>query len=1303
MKKRLLSTLLMGAFFIASMSMFVSCKDYDDDINANANDIVNLQKQLASLEASLKTAQQDITTINGKFDNYVLKSDYNNGIKALEEKIAKLVTVDALTKAIDDVKKAIQGNSDKTIEQLAQEIAAIDTRVTNLEGWKTTTDQAIKTAQGNIDAQTAAIDELKKALEGKSEDAELNKLFNAVKGNSAAIDVINGKLVALDGMKAQFEELLKGVASSAEVAELRTLMQTVNDKLDKVSPQVNILQAFINKRLTSLVLKPDFYWEGLEGIEVPVLVANAYKFPLSEYHFTYAQDDHQGKVTPVTLFEKPEMMMETPNEPKVITISNGAIATYHMNPSSVSYESLKGAKLSFYTNLAPVYTRAGEDAIFTPWSPVVGAANDKNSVENGLLKVPFKADNKVLGAIFDKYMTSVGSYGEVAQGEFPAFSDTLPFIALQVNVNDTVVTSDYSVVTPAQLKVVALADTAAEWELSKHQFEAKPAAGMHSQPTPVSYDPATHHYATDRFNVGGNHIYRKATDAIVAGATHSILWNEKGLDLKPFIQTHYDYNTVAKYGASKKDQVMTDEQMELLGLHYEFFLVDYLKGDYKTSESLHLKQIGDKTSGVFSPREVSNEVEGGKQLDTQNRNEIGREPLVRVNLVDAEGNVLEYGYIKLRIVEALPEVKKVDMNISEMWMNCGDEGRVNWEDMEHLLFSVVGQNGINKIEFEKNYYLVNDKNNQEMPPSSDDPYNFNYLATRYALVNGEYKAWNTLTAEEVKAAEAEGFTDLGRVWIASKDFDVLDAQTNVLLWNFEPEGVKGPQYGNWKGGMNAKKYAHLMEIAQATYDSKGTSQKVVKTIVHFKKKDTSTLNVSDFYVTLNIPVGKVHFEYGKVANKDWSHWYNWNSPVLGTEDNASPYHTEFDVQASTPAPDKWGQKPLNVYAFVKDLREYWKNNVDLITLEGNKDKFTKFYNEDGTVKTQVGFEFTTPVKGLNSTINADKNGQWVCEGISGTKWTLELGDNNKTIYAVKKNGAAIDPDTVATFLDKEGNVTTKVRYMGLSEEANVHQAATDLLNKMGRYDMWGNKLFEKAADPTKGELKRADFLTNDVDRTFTAYIKIVFSEDPCYSPLIAKNYFNVRFLRPINVWGKNVTWDDAQNKAQETKLSELLVIKDWRDYDVETPGSYANKKVPYAYYGISDLAVIRDEIRTDHDQEPAISTADPVKDVNTILGYTKAKDLSSLTGNDGTRYLKLFSGDGAEVIGDDFSTGLGKLTYVNNSGVVSKYHIYVPIAVKYFWGNIKKEWNNDKNYTQTVWAVITVQSTQGTSTGAKKH
>ena len=53
MNKKILSALLLAAFGFASSSMFVSCKDYDDDIK-------NLQTQIDGLKATLSEIQTKI-------------------------------------------------------------------------------------------------------------------------------------------------------------------------------------------------------------------------------------------------------------------------------------------------------------------------------------------------------------------------------------------------------------------------------------------------------------------------------------------------------------------------------------------------------------------------------------------------------------------------------------------------------------------------------------------------------------------------------------------------------------------------------------------------------------------------------------------------------------------------------------------------------------------------------------------------------------------------------------------------------------------------------------------------------------------------------------------------------------------------------------------------------------------------------------------------------------------------------------------------------------------------------------------
>ena len=54
MKKRLIGSLLLGAFFVASTSMFVSCKDYDDDIKDLQAQIDANKNSLSKLQAAIQ-------------------------------------------------------------------------------------------------------------------------------------------------------------------------------------------------------------------------------------------------------------------------------------------------------------------------------------------------------------------------------------------------------------------------------------------------------------------------------------------------------------------------------------------------------------------------------------------------------------------------------------------------------------------------------------------------------------------------------------------------------------------------------------------------------------------------------------------------------------------------------------------------------------------------------------------------------------------------------------------------------------------------------------------------------------------------------------------------------------------------------------------------------------------------------------------------------------------------------------------------------------------------------------------------
>jgi hypothetical protein len=169
-----------------------------------------------------------------------------------------------------------------------------------------------------------------------------------------------------------------------------------------------------------------------------------------------------------------------------------------------------------------------------------------------------------------------------------------------------------------------------------------------------------------------------------------------------------------------------------------------------------------------------------------------------------------------------------------------------------------------------------------------------------------------------------------------------------------------------------------------------------------------------------------------------------------------------------------------------------------------------------------------------------------------------------------------------------------------------------------------------------------------------------------------------------------------------------------------------NAGIPFEFYGISELAVRYDEIRTDHAKEVSVRNNVYYDDESILKNTTKVCDLPSLkslrespagyrtltllnadTNNPDGKLIVPFEDEKAHAYAhsDMNKTGngtkFGKIYYNNDAGTVQLFHIYVPIAVKYNWGNIA--WDDRLNdaagaklnddYTQKVWAVITVNAT----------
>ena len=184
MKKKIFSALLMGVFTLASMSMFVSCKDYDDDINNLDAGQQELLSRLEALEGDVNTKYTDLSgqlatavenankALQGVENaNALINEVKGTAAAAGEAAAAAQATADGAQdaaeaaqktadEALEAAKKALEAaGADESGKQALEKIAALETRVASLEALKETIPTLIEQAQKATNEQLKALNE----------------------------------------------------------------------------------------------------------------------------------------------------------------------------------------------------------------------------------------------------------------------------------------------------------------------------------------------------------------------------------------------------------------------------------------------------------------------------------------------------------------------------------------------------------------------------------------------------------------------------------------------------------------------------------------------------------------------------------------------------------------------------------------------------------------------------------------------------------------------------------------------------------------------------------------------------------------------------------------------------------------------------------------------------------------------------------------------------------------------------------------------------------------------------------------
>ena len=1319
MKKKIFSSLLLVALALASTSMFVSCKDYDDDINKNAADLAALKSELDSRFAQCKancdaehskflTAHQsldgyakltDIPSLDGyaklsdipSLEGYALQSELAEYVKMSEIQDAL-----ALINAISE-----KGVSAEDLANLKIKVAAIDEALLKLLG--TNDVDKVAAAAENLKMQIDALDAYKKELEKLGYDAtKVAELMQKI-----------------DNLSIEVQSFPADQLTQAEVDKLKEYVEKADQIMNQSGgANINVIQFMIDKSLASIVLKPDFYTAGLASIEVPALYYQpviyckdndskneayyyidkndtklsgpAWRFddganapsatiPALKWDPTFSGYDYTGEPEAGTMLPHYRSIVEKFNALKTAKIVPYAIARYHVNPTTVK---LDDYKLSFYTNTAIVIDEV--ESRNTGYQKSMGgddfakpqyAEGSKYKVTNGLLEVPFKVrdwENYVEDLVYYADGAAIKS-GTSSKGA--VLRDSANFIALQMTKGDTAtITSDYAAVAPALLHINALADNKPENKILKCN------ADDNNWPT--------------KGNANAGHMYKYAQQAIDNAFTHSIPYN-KTLDILPFVETHFTYMGATSRWIDR-DQKMDASTFRKLGLHYEFSIVEYEDGNHATGESRHI-DIDAKANEnadfgydevILTPRSVKYDPNGVSfaekyQQETATREAIDREPLIKVEIVDEANEVLEVGYIKLLITDNY-YVEPVALQIDDdYWMDCTDEGGIKWSQVEESILKKLGENGYTKKQFEDEYEI-------ELGTS---PFAKRYIATLNP--DGSYSY----------AVDANPIGDVTYTKITIDD--PKDKQTNVIKWAI------GNDYATIAKAITGEASADAAREALLNNKGDGIAPNQLATTIRFVKKniDAKYKDMTAIYVTINIPAPQVHFAYGEVQKKDLSHWYALNSYKHGSEADATaidilenvPTPAETLLQAGAVTMLETGTTGAPTFEFERPLYENFLNGI--VTIEYNKAKFTKYNYANNA---NIDFNFTLPVEGQNAEFS-HVNNTWKVKGISGHEYTLHLGKNS----AGEDDKAIIDENNVL-IVEILTTGTPAQPYIRM----NDNDDANDILNNSGRYDTDGKDLAQEgSSDPF--------YLNNGGSKskeTFTAYLKIK-TNDPCYELLLKGRYFNAKFLRPINVWGKADSKIDAKNEVQYILPTSLLTAKDWRDYtlyldkDLNGDANYADGTIGWDFYNIYAISTKYNEIYTDHAAEQTVRNAVAAALANgtalskifsdTKVSLNKVSEIPALN----PTYLNvtaLKQHNGQKIGGKQYMTAPQTcIEYTNNGGNVQDFHLFIPVYIQYAWGHgpnaTLNQLGTGNPNTLKVWTIVTIKKTEGAGASAKKN
>ena len=718
MRKKIFSALMLVAFFAATSSTLVSCKDYDEEISAVNTRIDNLDDDLsadiAALETQLNTAKTqleaaiaanktlieslqtkhdaDVATLNGKIaENNQKIVDLTARVAALE---SAMTTAQAAIKNLED-NKADKSALNAAIADAAATHAALTGDIKKLQE----ADQAIITAYKAADdaleakitaayqaadkelaaAYIAADKDLKKQIDANAAAIKaLQDFQTAQQATNAAQEANNATQQAAIGKNASdlaalakkegedIQKLTNDLSTfKSEVAEkyatkaaLAEGMEDANKKINAVNDKINLLNVLISKRLTSIVFAPNKYIDGVECID----------FASIKYK-SWGKADEEKKA------EKAEFLRDYPTDakysgdnaaetPDSFLIDNGTLtATYYVNPSGVATENI--ASLEYIQNYATNY--------------LTRADNVKDGIKLNVAGYEVK-DGKLTVKLTKNVEQSKNN---------------------QINNGN----KDFTIVA---LKAEIAKDQLAEGETSAavysdwaRLYETTSKVRIHQKGIDKAHDADAHFYAFSDIYTE----FKKNTNPSSAVALHK-KYPYDNLHILKQVQYNKTLNLNSLDDVCDTNGNLVDYAS--YGLEFEHNIVEYnVLNENQTSDATDQAKYAKITKDENGNDILSSCAADGTITDGKNRDAIGKTPVIQVVLKDKVNNqVVDVRYYRIVWTLETPEAKTyTEQAFAQSW-GCGNvygakilEGEVN----KFYAWAAEDGNGFDQVTFHAIY------------------------------------------------------------------------------------------------------------------------------------------------------------------------------------------------------------------------------------------------------------------------------------------------------------------------------------------------------------------------------------------------------------------------------------------------------------------------------------------------------------------------------------------------------------------------------------------------------------------------